>query len=53
MKRFDFWFGAALGTAMVVSSWRGWLPYDLTETLGFVTGAACVYLVVVENIWHR
>jgi nicotinamide mononucleotide transporter len=52
MKRFDFWLVIALGTAMVASSWRGWLPYGLTETFGFVTGAACVYLVVVENIWN-
>jgi nicotinamide mononucleotide transporter len=52
MKRFDLWLVIALGTAMVVASWRGWLPYDLTETLGFVTGAACVYLVVIQNIWN-
>ncbi len=24
----------------------------MTETLGFVTGAACVYLVVQQNIWN-
>ena len=29
-----------------------WWPYSLTETLGFVTGAACVYLVVRQNIWN-
>jgi len=37
---------------MVFSSWRGWLPYTLTETLGFVTGTACVYLVVREHLWN-
>lgn len=44
--------GAAAGLAMVVGSWRGWLPYGLTETLGFVTGAGCVYLVVRESVWN-
>ena len=29
-----------------------WWPYSLTETFGFVTGAACVYLVVRQNIWN-
>jgi nicotinamide mononucleotide transporter len=28
------------------------LPISLTEVLGFVTGAACVYLVVRQNIWN-
>ncbi|MFN0121976.1 MAG: nicotinamide riboside transporter PnuC [Blastocatellia bacterium] len=42
----------APGVALTVASWRGWLPLDLTETLGFVTGAICVYLVVRENIWN-
>lgn len=52
MKRPDLWIGGALGLALVAASWRGWVPYGLTETLGFVTGAACVYLVVKENVWN-
>lgn len=52
MKRFDFWIGLALGLALLTASWRGWLPFGLTETLGFVTGAACVYLTVIENVWN-
>lgn len=43
---------AALGSALVAASAAGVLPYGLTETLGFVTGAACVYLVVKENVWN-
>ena len=35
-----------------MASWRGWVPVPLTEALGFVTGVACVYLVVRENIWN-
>lgn len=37
---------------MLAASWLHWLPVGLTETLGFVTGAACVYLVVQQNIWN-
>lgn len=50
MKRADLWIGGASGLA--AASWLGWTPYSLTETLGFVTGAACVYLVVKENVWN-
>ena len=56
MKRVFPWVGALVGAALIVASWQGWGPegwrLDLTETLGFVTGAACVYLVVRENIWN-
>lgn len=52
MKRTDIWVMAALGSALVAASAAGVLPYGLTETLGFVTGAACVYLVVKENVWN-
>ena len=52
MKRFELWLIITIGAAMVFASWRGWLPYSLVETLGFVTGAACVYLVVIQNIWN-
>jgi nicotinamide mononucleotide transporter len=52
MKRFDLWIGIAIGSAMITASWRRWAPYSLTETLGFVTGAACVYLVVKQSVWN-
>jgi nicotinamide mononucleotide transporter len=34
----------------MAASWLRLVPYGLTETLGFVTGAACVYLVVREDV---
>ena len=52
LKRLDLWIGLALGLALLAASWQGWLPVGLTETFGFVTGAACVYLTVIENIWN-
>ncbi|HVF66280.1 MAG TPA: nicotinamide riboside transporter PnuC [Pyrinomonadaceae bacterium] len=51
-KRADFWIGLAISLALLAASWRGWLAVNLTETFGFVTGAACVYLTVVENVWN-
>jgi len=52
MKRFDLWIGVAIGLSLITASWRRWAPYSLTETLGFVTGAACVYLVVRQSVWN-
>jgi nicotinamide mononucleotide transporter len=52
MKRYDLWIGMAIGSALIAASWRRWAPYSLTEALGFVTGAACVYLVVRQSIWN-
>lgn len=52
MKRLDLWVGGAAGLVLLAASWRGWVASGLTESLGFVTGAACVYLVVKENVWN-
>lgn len=52
MKRFDLWIGVAMALALITASWRRWAPYSLTEAFGFVTGAACVYLVVKQSIWN-
>jgi nicotinamide mononucleotide transporter len=52
MKRFDLWIGIVIGSALITASWRGWTPFGLTEALGFVTGAACVYLVVRQSAWN-
>jgi nicotinamide mononucleotide transporter len=52
MKRFDLWIGVAIGLALITASWRGWTSYSMTEALGFVTGAACVYLVIRQSIWN-
>ena len=48
----DYRLGAVLGVGLILAAGLGCLPYSLTETLGFVTGAACVYLVVRQNIWN-
>lgn len=50
MKRIELGVAVLLGTALVVASWRKWIPSDLIETLGFVTGALCVYLVIKQHI---
>jgi nicotinamide mononucleotide transporter len=57
MKRLDVWVGGALSLALVYASWAGWAPFgqppfSMTEALGFVTGALCVYLTVLENVWN-
>ena len=39
-------------TLLLVTAWRKWLPLDMTEALGFATGAICVWLVTKGNIWN-
>jgi nicotinamide mononucleotide transporter len=41
-----------VGTLLVIAGWQKWLPSSTTEMLGFVTGAACVWLLTRENIWN-
>ncbi|MEK7950869.1 nicotinamide riboside transporter PnuC [Luteolibacter soli] len=41
-----------LCAALLLCAWQKWLPLDLTEALGFATGAACVWLVTRGNIWN-
>jgi nicotinamide mononucleotide transporter len=49
-KLLDYLLIIVIGSALIASAWLKVIPYDLTETLGFVTGAACVYLVVREDV---
>lgn len=54
MKRrlLDYSLMTVISFLLVVASARHWIPYGLTETLGFVTGAACVYLVIRQDVWN-
>jgi len=45
-------FWTIIGILLVIAGWRQWLPSSTTEMLGFVTGAACVWLLTRENIWN-
>jgi nicotinamide mononucleotide transporter len=47
----DLLIGVAAGTAFVVLASVGVLPFSTLEVAGFVTGAACVWLLVRENVW--
>jgi nicotinamide mononucleotide transporter len=41
-----------ISALLIAGAWGKWLPYSMVETLGFVTGASCVYLVVREHPWN-
>jgi nicotinamide mononucleotide transporter len=41
-----------LSALLLFASWRRYVETDLQEALGFVTGAACVWLGVKQNIWN-
>jgi nicotinamide mononucleotide transporter len=44
--------GCLLAALLLYASWHRYVETDLTEALGFVTGAACVWLGVKQNIWN-
>ena len=48
----EAWIVCLLSAALIACSWQKWLPIDLTEALGFATGAVCVWLVTRGNIWN-
>lgn len=44
---------AGAGSAgLVALSATGWAPFGVVETLGFVSGAWCVWLTVLASIWN-
>jgi nicotinamide mononucleotide transporter len=51
IKRPDFIILTLGSVALTVLSYIGVLPFAMAEVFGFVSGAACVWLVVKQNIW--
>ncbi len=52
LKKIWYGLGIVLSILISVASYFHKIPLDFTETLGFVTGAWCVWLTVKENIWN-
>lgn len=50
-KYLEYWVGGLLSVALAGASWAAVVPFSLTESLGFITGAWCVWLTVRQNIW--
>jgi NadR type nicotinamide-nucleotide adenylyltransferase len=51
VKGRDWIVGAAASTFLIAGSATDFLPFSMTETLGFVTGALAVWLLVRNSIW--
>lgn len=52
MKRALEWLALVVGIVIIVAASQRWIRFDLVETLGFVTGATCVYLGIKQNIFN-
>jgi nicotinamide mononucleotide transporter len=52
MKKLLYTLAIILSVILTIASWKHWIPFDLTEMLGFVTGGWTVWLTVKENIWN-
>ena len=50
MQRIFVGIGSILSLCLLIAAWMQWTPFSFIEAVGFVTGAACVYLVINENI---
>ncbi len=51
MKRWEVLLVIVLSAVLVVGTLAGWLPLNLVEVFGFVTGGVCVWLTVRQQIW--
>ena len=47
----DWAVGTTASAFLIAGSATGFLSFSMTETLGFVTGALAVWLLVRESIW--
>lgn len=52
MKKAFYVVSAVVSVGLILGSYLQWLPLSMVEVLGFITGGACVWLTVVENIWN-
>lgn len=52
MKKTAYLVSSLGGAVLLFASWRQLIPISMTETLGFLSGVVCVFLVVRENIWN-
>ena len=52
MKKGAFVFFAVAGGVLFYLVWRRVVPITMTETLGFLSGVVCVWLIVKESIWN-
>ena len=52
MKIFGYGLAALASLVLLWAAWRYWVPVELTEAFGFVSGAWCVWLTVIENVWN-
>lgn len=52
MKKLITFLAILTSMFMIAGSYFQWLPLNMTEVLGFITGALCVWLTVKENIWN-
>lgn len=52
MKRVELVIAFSGSAGLLIGAWLQVVPLNLTEVLGFITGAICVWLTVKQNIWN-
>ena len=51
-ERYGYGVATLISIVLVVGALSHRLEFDITEVLGFVSGALCVWLTVKENVWN-
>src|ERR1039458_6344159 len=51
-ERVGYAIGTVVSAALTVGSLTNHLEFGITEVLGFVSGALCVWLTVKEDVWN-
>jgi nicotinamide mononucleotide transporter len=51
MKRLEVTLVSTVSMLLVAGTLLEWLPLNLTEVFGFITGGVCVWLTVRQQIW--
>src|SRR3954453_5767037 len=52
MKLLEWVIAIVASAVLLAGALLNVFPYSLTEALGFITGAICVWLTVKQNIWN-
>lgn len=46
------WLFGIFSVLLLIAGYYEWLPTNVPEVLGFITGVICVWLTAKENIWN-
>ena len=52
MKKLLYTLAVLISALLLIATWFTWIPFNMIEMLGFVSGGWTVWLTVKENVWN-